>query len=51
MVAVLELNEAIQTVIATLANIEELKPEQECVIFSLKAKIVLPYCHQSLGEA
>ena len=39
MVAVLELNEAIQTVVAMLTNIEELKLEQEeCVNVLIKGK-------------
>ena len=39
MAAVLKLDKVIQTVVATLVNIEELKPEQEkCTILFIKGK-------------
>ena len=51
MEAVLELDKAIQTVVATLANIEELRLEQgECVKLS-RQRLMLLYCQWGLGKA
>ena len=48
----LELDEGIQTVVATLANIEELKPEQEeCVILLVKGKDIVALLPTGFGKS
>ena len=51
MVAVLELEEAMQTVVATLANSEELKLEQEeCVNVFIKGKDIVYLSPRGFGK-
>ena len=51
MAALLELNEVIQTAVATLANIEELKLEQEeCVNVFIKGKGIVSLLPMGFGK-
>ena len=51
MAAVLELDVAIQTVVATLGNVEELKPEQEeCVHLFIHCKDIVSLLPAEFGK-
>ena len=51
MAAVAEVEEAIRTVVATLANIEDLKPEQEeCVHSFIKGKDIVSLLPMGFGK-